>query len=223
MAGEDAATRQPLSAGNFSTWLSGMRRALRREQASEVPCGGCTACCRSSQFVHIGADETETIARIPADLRFPAPGLPKGHVVLGYDENGHCPMLHDDRCSIYEHRPRTCRTYDCRVFPAAGVDMEQEKPLIDRQAQRWRFTFATELDRNRHAAVRTAATFLRQRRDHFSAGVVPSDPTQLAVVAVEVHDAFLRADEQTGEPAVVTPEPEVVEAALRRRARPRDL
>ena len=27
-------------------------------------------------------------------------------------------MLAEDGCSIYAHRPRACRTYDCRVFPA---------------------------------------------------------------------------------------------------------
>ena len=56
----------------------------------------------------------------PAALRFPRPGRPKGHVVLGYDEHGRCPMLGDHGCTIYEHRPRTCRTYDCRVFAATG-------------------------------------------------------------------------------------------------------
>ena len=47
--------------------------------------------------------------------------MPKGNMLLGYDENGHCPMLIDDKCSIYEHRPITCRSYDCRIFPAAGI------------------------------------------------------------------------------------------------------
>ena len=74
-------------------WLAGMERALRGEQASDVPCDGCTACCTSSQFVHIGPDETDTLAHIPAALLFPAPRLPDGHVLLGYDEHGHCPML----------------------------------------------------------------------------------------------------------------------------------
>jgi Fe-S-cluster containining protein len=40
-------------------------------------------------------------------------------------------MLIDNRCSIYPHRPRTCGTYDCRVFPAAGLDND-EKVRISR-------------------------------------------------------------------------------------------
>jgi hypothetical protein len=117
----DRIEHEDLPAGEFSAWLHGMQRALRSERGSEVPCGGCTACCTSSPFVHIGPDEVETLARIPSELLFPAPRMPVGHVLLGYDDHGRCPMLTDDRCSIYENRPRTCRTYDCRVFPATGL------------------------------------------------------------------------------------------------------
>ena len=127
-----------------------MEAALAGEADAEVPCGDCTACCTSSQFVHIEPDETDTLAQIPAALLFPAPRLPEGHVVLGYDERGHCPMLRDGRCSIYDHRPRTCRTYDCRVFTALGVDPDDATGAISRQVRRWRFTFATDEDRDRH-------------------------------------------------------------------------
>ena len=53
-------------------------------------------------------------------------------------------MLIDNRCSIYEHRPQTCRTYDCRIFAATGVRLDDdEKELIARQTRRWRFSFPT--------------------------------------------------------------------------------
>lgn len=183
-----------LDAGDFSSWMSEMQAALRGEQAADVPCGGCTACCTSSQFVHIGPDETDTLAHIPPQLLFPAPGLPRGHVVLGYDERGHCPMLIDDACSIYEHRPRTCRTYDCRVFPAAGLELDDDdKTQIARRARRWRFSFPTAADRIQHDAVRAAAVFLDENRSTLPQGAVPANTTQLAVLAVEVHDAFFRS------------------------------
>src|ERR1044072_724626 len=95
-----------------------MQAALRGETDADVPCGDCSACCTSSQFVPIGPDETDTLAHIPAELLFPAPGRDKGVVLRPYDERAHCRMLVDGRCSIYEHRPRTCRTYDCRIFAA---------------------------------------------------------------------------------------------------------
>jgi Fe-S-cluster containining protein len=122
----------------FSEWLDDLCAALDGNREMDVPCGTCTACCTSSQFVHIEPDESETLARIPPALRFPAPGLPKGHVVMGYDERGHCPMLVDGACSIYEHRPRTCRTYDCRVFAATGVEPEGQ-PSIAARVREWRF------------------------------------------------------------------------------------
>lgn len=213
---------QELPAGDFSSWMSGMQSALGGEQASDVPCGGCTACCTSSQFVHIGPDEKKTLARIPTELVFPAPGWPTGHVVLGYDENGHCPMLADGRCSIYADRPRTCRTYDCRVFPAAGLDPGDDRmPMIAERVRHWRFTFPTAADRNQHAAVRAATAFLRENRDRFAEGVVPANATQLAVLAVNVHAAFLRFDDDAGRTTVVSPPFDVIEQEVLRRTRPR--
>lgn len=144
-----------LDAGDFGSWLVEIDGALRGERAAGVPCGTCTACCTSAQFVHIGPEETATLARIPPALLFPAPRMPKGHVLLGYDERGHCPMLADGRCSIYEHRPRACRTYDCRIFAAAGIEPDQ--PLIAERSRRWRFgADGTE----QRAAIRAAAASL---------------------------------------------------------------
>jgi uncharacterized protein len=163
-----------------------MRSALREERGSNVPCDGCTACCASSQFVHIGPDEADTLAHIPPELLFPAPLRPKGHVVMGYDEHGRCPMLGEHGCTIYKHRPRTCRTYDCRVFAAAGIT-PVAKPLIADRASQWDFGHPTAADREAHDAVRAAVTFL----DAHPAVAGTSDPTALAVLAVELHDLFL--------------------------------
>jgi uncharacterized protein len=123
----------------LSEWLDEFDAASE----AQVPCGACTACCTSSQFVHIEPDEADALAHVPAQLRFPAPGLPKGHVVLPYDEQGHCPMLVDGACSIYEHRPRTCRTYDCRVFAVTGVEPEGQPAIAARVAE-WRFEIDDE-------------------------------------------------------------------------------
>lgn len=184
-----------LAAGDFSRWMHGMQQALRGERAAEVPCGTCTACCRSSQFVHIGPEETDTIAHIPPDLLFPAPRLARGHVLLGYDEKGHCPMLIDDQCSIYEHRPRTCRTYDCRVFPAAGLEPDDDgKVLITQQIRRWRFDFPTDADRRAYDATRAAAAFIDEFPELLVEADVPATRTQHAVLAIKAHDAFLAPD-----------------------------
>lgn len=207
-----------LAAGDFGVWLTEIGRALRDEGATDVPCGDCTACCAASQFIHIAPDESETLARIPRALLFPAPGLPKGNVLMGYDERGHCPMLQDGVCSIYDDRPRTCRTYDCRIFPASAVVLtDEDKAPIAQRARRWIFTHATDADQARHAATRAAAAFLREHPECFPDGVVPSNATQLAVLAVETHDVFLRRDAATGELGIELPTAERVTAAVVRR------
>jgi len=212
-----------LAAGDFSSWVTTMRGAIGGEGGSDVPCAGCTACCTSSQFVHVEPDEIDTLSRIPAELLFPAPRMPPGHVLLGYDERGHCPMLVDNACSIYDHRPRTCRTYDCRVLPAAGLELTDDaKALIDRRARRWRFSFPGQADRLRHDAVRAAVRFLIDNARMLPPGVVPTDPTQLAVLAIECHEIFLRRDDETGETTVIDPDPAVVRAEVLRRTGARD-
>jgi Fe-S-cluster containining protein len=204
----DDEPRRP--AGGFSSWLGGMQDALRGEGSASVTCDGCTACCTSSQFVHIGPDELDTLDHVPSELLFPAPRMPAGHVLLGYDEHGNCPMLGDDGCSIYEHRPRTCRTYDCRVFPAAGVELDdRDKQSIADRAARWEFAFPTPVDHDELAAVRAAATFLAAHAESL-ADAAPITPTHRAVLAIEIHRLFLR-----GDPGV-----DAVRAEVLRRARP---
>jgi Fe-S-cluster containining protein len=181
-----------LPAGDFSSWMIEVQGAIRGRRDADVPCAGCTACCTSSQFVHIEPNETETLARIPKELLFPAPLLPRGHVVMGYDERGHCPMLIDNRCSIYEHRPRTCRAYDCRVFAATGIEIEDEdKALIAQRVRRWRFSHPTPADREQHDAVRSAVAFLAEPDPEHPEREIPTSATQHALLAIEIHDAFL--------------------------------
>jgi Fe-S-cluster containining protein len=211
-----------LPAGDFSQWMQEITSAIRGERDSEVACDGCTACCTSSQFVHIEPDETDTLAHIPSALLFPAPRLPRGHRLLGYDERGHCPMLVEGKCSIYEHRPRTCRTYDCRVFPASGVDLDDPaKESIAQRARRWRFDVATDDDRTQQIAVRAAAAFLAAHPEVMPDGA-PLTATQRAVAAVEIHDAFLAVDDESGTRTVIEPDSHVVRVELTRCRVPAD-
>jgi len=170
----------PRPAGSFSAWVTDMRAALRGDRDMDVPCEGCTACCTSSQFVHVAPDEADTLAHIPRRLLFPAPGMPRGHLLLGYDEHGQCPMLIDGRCSIYEHRPRTCRTYDCRIFAATGIDIDEDddtKVGVGARAREWRFDYSTDRDRVLHDAVHAAVGFVRDR---------DKNATESAVLAIRL-------------------------------------
>jgi hypothetical protein len=177
----------PIDAGPFAEWAVATAVTLRVRGTSDVPCGTCTACCTSYQFVLIEPDEHDTMARIHSDLLVPAPGLPPGHRVLGHDAEGRCPMLIDDACSIYEDRPRTCRTYDCRVLAATDLagEVTGAQAAIGEQAARWRFRFERDADRRRHAAVQAS---LDARRVEVAARPGPGPtPAQLAARAVERH------------------------------------
>ena len=125
-------------------------------------------------FIHIEPDEIDTLAHIPNALLSPAPQLPRGHVVLGHDERGHCPMLIDGACSIYEHRPRTCRTYDCRVFTATAVDPvdgDDRKVLIGERVRRWRFTYQDDSAAGHRDLAATAVRIRYERPDLSNAEV----------------------------------------------------
>ena len=213
-----------LDAGDFDEWADRMVAALDGDGDADVPCGECTACCTASQFVHIGPDETDALDHIPGALLFPVPGRPRGHVLMGYDERGGCPMFVDGGCSIYAHRPRTCRTYDCRIFPATGVTVDDDpaKAAIAGRAADWQFAFADEPARVRRQAMRAAAAFVAERSAELFDGGGGSPPqVQKAVLAVELHQLFVGGTSADGNHAVARPDIEAVRVELvRRRARP---
>jgi uncharacterized protein len=179
-----------LDAGPFGRWLRGAAAVAASGADADVPCGTCTACCRAGYFVHVAPDDVGARRRIPAALLFPAPGRPPGHLVMGYDEHGRCPMLSDHGCSIYEDRPRTCRAFDCRVHAAAGTspDGAQDADIADRVA-RWRFRFDEPEDERRWTAVHLAARHLE--RADLPAEAAPQRPADVAAAALRTHELFL--------------------------------
>lgn len=66
------------------------------------PCDKCDArCCK---YNHILLEEYERFKYISADI--------KGYLVIPMI-HGKCPYLEGNRCSIYEIRPKSCRTFEC--------------------------------------------------------------------------------------------------------------
>ena len=93
---------------------------------------------------------------------------------MGYNDQGQCPMFVNNQCSIYEDRPQTCRDYDCRVFAATGVAVdEQVQPEIADRVKRWVFEYGCEESRDEHKTVKQAAAFLEENRDLFPPGSLP--------------------------------------------------
>lgn len=171
-------------AGGFAEWVVAMQDGMRTGRGSDVPCDGCVACCTSGQTIVVDADETDALEHLPPEALV---AIGDGDHALARDEGGRCVLLVDGACSVYEHRPRRCRTYDCRVFPATGLEPEADKPAIAAVAATWRFRVETAEDRRRHEAVRMAVAVLRC----VQVGGRVSSTTQLAAAAVELHDELL--------------------------------
>jgi uncharacterized protein len=190
-------THEEIPAGPFGPWLAQARAALLGDQGTQVPCGDCTGCCTSSYFIPLRPQDEPALVKIPAEFLVSAPGQAPGHRMMGYRPDGSCPMLDAGRCSIYEHRPLTCRDYDCRIFAAAGVDAGgSDKTVINRRVRAWRFTYPTAADRRAHAAVQAAARFIQRQRAHFPSARAPTAPTGIAVLAIKVYRVFLDGDLQ---------------------------
>jgi uncharacterized protein len=188
-----------------------MRHALRTDSGIDVDCGTCRACCTSSYFVHIRPDEARSRVRIDKSLLFPAPGLPEGHFVLGYNKQGVCPMFVNGKCSIYEDRPATCRNFDCRVFSAAGITAGgKDKVRVNEQVRRWKFSYPAEADGEEHRAVKAAAEFISGHGPFFPEGRIPHNPSQLAITAIKVYKVFMNS----AEPGNIHSDAEIADAIV---------
>jgi Fe-S-cluster containining protein len=86
-------------------------------EAVVVDCSGCTApCCRSFAVWNPSKDGDPEIAESTVRGRFARAGARLRIVdrTPGGYRRYECLALVDARCSVYETRPRVCRTYDCR-------------------------------------------------------------------------------------------------------------
>jgi hypothetical protein len=181
-----------IDAGDFAAWLIQARAALRGTAGSTVPCGDCTGCCTSGYSLQVRPADAAALARIPARSLFRPLRSASGNWTVRPEPDGTCPMLSCERCTIYAHRPQTCLDYDCRVFAAAGIAAGgDDKAVINRRVAQWRFGFASAADREVHAAIKAAAAFIRDQRDHFAPGTAPANPLGIAALALRVYSVFL--------------------------------
>lgn len=185
--------RPATDAGDFDTWLADIQASFQDGLGTSVPCGDCRGCCMSSYFIPITPEDTPARAAIPPQLVVRAPGASGGHAVLGHDAHGHCPMLRAGECAIYPHRPLACKAYDCRVFAAAGLLAESERPAINERVASWAFRYAAPESRQRHDAIKTAVRFMQEHPSAFPGGRVPTRPGELALLAIKVHGVFVDA------------------------------
>ena len=123
-------------------------------------------------------------------------------------------MFVDNACSIYDDRPRTCRTYDCRIFSATGVDASEDgRDDIALRTRAWEFTPDEPAASIVFGAMGAAADFIRTHRSSIPAGLAPTTATQLAVMAFELHELFITEDDQ-GIKTIALPTVSAFNAAL---------
>ncbi len=184
-----------VAAGPFGSWLAQTRAFLRGDGGADVPCGDCVGCCVSAYFIPIRPEDRAALANIPAQHLISAP---QGKLMMEYLADGSCPMLRAGQCSIYQHRPQTCRDYDCRIFAAAGIAAGgADKVVINRRVRAWRFTYPATVDQQAHDAVQAAAVFIQTQRACFPGGRAPTAPTGIAVLAIKAYQVFLDDNIQT--------------------------
>lgn len=186
-----------------------MRGVLRGERASEVPCGGCVACCVSSYPIPLRTQDAVARSAVPEQWLI-GPALPGERWLMGFREDGSCPFLEGRTCGIYADRPQTCRDYDCRLYAAAGLVPDGHRPAIEQRVRAWEFRFGSDVERGEARAVRRAARFIRGNPALFPLGMRAGSATAAAVLGVKTYPLFL--DPERAEPAEETAR-RVIEAA----------
>lgn len=178
------------SAGPFGDWLDAMQAVLRGEQVADVPCGDCVGCCVSSYPIPLRPGDRVALARVPTHLLSVAAEQLPGHAMMGYRTDGTCPMHGAQGCTIYADRPQTCRDYDCRIFAAAGLLPDGERPIIRERVQQWEFSHPEPHDKRAATAMRRAAQFIRNQSEQFPPSMRTHSAMAAAVIAVKTWQLF---------------------------------
>jgi hypothetical protein len=179
-----------IDAGRFSEWLAAMRAVLRGERDADVPCGDCVGCCISSYPIPLRPGDELARAEVPEQMLI-GRAEPGKDWLMGFRDDGSCPFLAErGSCSIYANRPQTCRDYDCRIYAAAGLLPDGERPVIASRVRAWRFDVESAEDSAAAAAVRRAAQFIRANSALFPPGMRAVSSTAAAVLAVKTHALF---------------------------------
>jgi Fe-S-cluster containining protein len=105
-------------------------RKIRVAILGDSPCDLCTAaCCKQNGHEYaalLQGDEPRKFAPFAISIPFNDGERIVVETVLPY-VNGRCQFLgDDDRCTIYDDRPRVCRTFQCITkFNANGVGQHE--------------------------------------------------------------------------------------------------
>ena len=85
-----------------------MTEGEQTTKQGDVPCAGCTACCRDGSMVVVKAEYGDDVASYKTQEVH-------GIVMLTQKINGECIYLGATGCTIHDRLPAVCRSFDCRV------------------------------------------------------------------------------------------------------------
>jgi Fe-S-cluster containining protein len=141
------------------------------KQPASVPCGSCTACCWYGRTdVKPEEEELEDLAALQMLED------EKGFYLAQRGDGGCIHLGINGGCEVWEHRPRVCRAYDCRVMGMAGLAPTASK---GHTAPVWEFPIEKPMDRAILLAARIAALPYLQASQQGT-----PDPSGSALVAV---------------------------------------
>ncbi len=132
--------------GALLTFLRKTEQGLK-QGTLDVPCKGCTACCRDPlMYVDVTDEEAQRLQTRRIDEN--------GRLEVARKPNGECVYLIDNKCTIYAQRPNACRKYDCRFAllgaPLAGADIVRREGV-----EQWeRFKLPSREDKLAYLAIR---------------------------------------------------------------------
>lgn len=96
----------------------------------EVPCNGCTRCCRGDHIRLLPEDDASQYITVPHKHL-------AGERMIAHNSKGECVYLTDTGCSIHDRAPRMCREMDCRLI-AVGITYTEARKLRALPMAVWR-------------------------------------------------------------------------------------
>lgn len=102
---------------------------------SDVPCNGCTACCRSVVAIRPDLGDNPADYQCAMNVDVSAPNR-LATFSLDRKPDGSCYALRNGKCTIWEKRPVTCRVFDCRRIFALYSKAERRELIRDRYFSR---------------------------------------------------------------------------------------
>ena len=130
----------------------GVSAYVRHYPHTSVPCGSCTACCRSAFDLTLNAKDDPSQYETEIGRMTGLPSLKK-------TADGACVYLKNDGCSIHDRRPITCQKFDCRVEVLAVL---RTSAIYNKAAwEKFDFSYRDPQDRSLRRAVNMLFQALR--------------------------------------------------------------